>query len=293
MPGARSRWLGVAATMVVATNATSCNRVAESAPASPASRPIPVTRDYLKHLALDATVKGHPVRVVSLYANAPDYKPTGSPERDGYEGIASVDDAARAAVAYLRYYESHADTGARDEALGLLGFVSAMEQSDGEFLNFIDSSGKANRTALSSRKSMSYWAARSIWALGEATRVLGADSLPQLASTRPILDRALARMSRDIEAGHLLGGSVTATSEALLGVLSLQRANPSAENGALATKTAELLARQSAGSGQAAPWGGYTDSPTAEWHAWGSRSVEALALAGVFLKRPDFVVAAR
>jgi multiple sugar transport system substrate-binding protein len=285
--------LGVALTVVIATNATSCNRTAESAPASPASRPLSVTPGYLKHLALPATVRRRPVRVVSLYANAPDYKPTGSPERDGYEGIASVDDAARAAVAYLRYYESHADTTARDEAVGLLGFVSAMEQGDGEFLNFIDSSGTPNRTAPSSRKSMSYWAGRSIWAMGEATRVLSADSLPQLASMKPVLDRALARMSRDIEAGHLLGGSVTATSEALLGVLALQRANASAENAALATKTAELLARQSAGSAQAAPWGGYTDSSTADWHAWGSRSVEALALAGAILKRPDFVVAAR
>jgi multiple sugar transport system substrate-binding protein len=286
-------WLGVALTLVVAISATSCNRTAESAPASPASRPIAVTPDYLKHLALDATVRGRAVRVVSLYANAPDYKPTGSPARDGYEGIASVDDAARAAVAYLHYYESHADTTARDEALGLLGFVSGMEEGDGEFLNFIDSSGKLNRTAPSSRKSMSYWAARSIWALGEATRVLGADSLPELVSMRPVLDRALARMARDIGAGRLLGGSVTATSEALLGVLALQRANPSVENAALATKTAELLVRRSAGSPQAPPWGAYTDSPTAEWHAWGSRPVQSLALAGTILKRPDFIVAAR
>jgi multiple sugar transport system substrate-binding protein len=283
----------VALTLAIAISGTSCNRTAESAPASPASRPIAVTTAYLRHLALDATVNGRHVRVVSLYANAPDYKPTGSPKRDGYEGTASVDDAARTAVAYLRYYESHADTTARDEALGLLGFVCAMEQGDGEFLNFIASSGTPNRTAPSSRKSMSYWAARSIWALGEANRVLAADSLRQLGAMKPVLDRALARMSRDIGAGRPVGGSVTATSEALLGVLSLERANPSTENAALATRTAELLARASAGSPQAAPWGGYTDSAKADWHAWGSRSVEALALAGAILKRPDFVVAAR
>jgi hypothetical protein len=286
-------WLGVALTLVIAICATSCNRTAELAPASPASRPIAITPDYLRHLALDATVKGHPVRVVSLYANAPDYKPTGSPERDGYEGIASVDDAARAAVAYLHYYDSHADTTARDEALGLLSFVSGMEQGDGKFLNFIAANGTPNRTAPSSRKSMSYWAARSIWALGEATRILGADSPPQLTSMRPVLDRALARMAHDIRVGHLLGGSVTATSEALLGVLALQRASPSADNAALATKTAELLARQSAGSPQRPPWGAYTDSSTAEWHAWGSRAVESLALAGTILRRPDLTVAAR
>jgi len=70
---------------------------------------------------------------------------------------------------------------------------------------------------------MSYWAARSIWPLGEAVRVLGPDSLPRLDALRPALDRAVTRMARDIDAGQLLGGSVTATSEALLGLLA-QRA---------------------------------------------------------------------
>ncbi|MEO8910604.1 MAG: extracellular solute-binding protein [Gemmatimonadaceae bacterium] len=291
----RLRSNGAAAALAVSVCTGGCNRIAESAPAPPASRPIAIRSDYLRHLALDVTVKGHPVRVVSLYADAPDYKPTGSPERDGYEGIASVDDAARAVVAYLHFYESHADTSARDEALHLLSFVTSMEQGDGEFLNFIDASGKANRTAPSSRKSMSYWGARSIWALGEATRVLGvgSDSLLQAADLRPPLDRALTRMARDIDGGHLLGGSVTATSEALLGVIALQRAAPSASYAALATRTAELLERQSAGSAQTAPWGAFTDGPAADWHAWGSRSVEALAMAGQTLNRPDFVVAAR
>src|SRR5687768_17047584 len=36
-----------------------------------------------------------------------------------------------------------------------------------------------------------------------------------------------------------------------------------------------------------------TDNPTAPWHAWGTRSVSALAEAGVVLNRPDFVAAAR
>ena len=51
---------------------------------------------------MDAVVNGRPVRVVALYAEAPDYLPTGSPVRDGSEGVACVDDAARAAIVYLR-----------------------------------------------------------------------------------------------------------------------------------------------------------------------------------------------
>lgn len=48
----------------------------------------------------------------SRYAEAPDDRPTGSPARDGYEGIASLDDAARAAVVYLRAYEATGDARA-------------------------------------------------------------------------------------------------------------------------------------------------------------------------------------
>ena len=261
-------------------------------PAQSSAAPLGISLEHLRRLGLDAVVNGRKVRVVALYAEAPDYRPTGSPARDGYEGIASVDDAARAAVVYLRDYEVSGDVRSRDEALGLLAFVSAMEQGDGEFVNFVDTQGRLNRHAPSSAKSMSYWAARSIWALGEAVRVLGADTV-RLTGLRPVLDRALARMTREINAGRLIGGSATATAEALLGILALQRAEPSTADAALAARTAALLVPLSAGSATKAPWGARIDGPGAEWHAWGSRSTEALAVAAVVLDRPDFAQAAK
>jgi hypothetical protein len=145
-----------------------CGRRAELKAAPRGPTPLAINLDHLRHLGMNAVVRGRPVRVVSLYAEAPDYRLVGSPARDGFEGIASVDDAARAAVVYLRDYEMTGDARSHDEALGLLWFITAMEQGDGEFVNFIDSAGRLNRSAPSSRKSMSYWAARSIWALGEA-----------------------------------------------------------------------------------------------------------------------------
>ncbi len=262
-----------------------------AAPRSPA--PLTINLDHLRHLGLNAVVRGQPVRVVSLYAEAPDYRLVGSPARDGFEGIASVDDAARAAVIYLRDYEMTGDARSHDEALGLLAFITAMEQGDGEFVNFIDSAGRLNRNATSSRKSMSYWAARSIWALGEAVRVLGPKDSTQLKTIRPVLDRALSRMSREIESGHLIGESTTATSEALLGVLALQRTGGSAANTSLGQRTAELIAARSAGTMRLAPWGAHVDAPTAIWHAWGSRSVEALATAQGTLGRSEFGASAR
>ena len=260
-------------------------------PAGPA--PIAVNLDYLRHLGLDARVGGQRVRVVSLYAEAPDYVPTGSPERDGYEGIASLDDAARAAVAYLRAYEQTGDSRAHDEALKLLAFVVSMEQGDGEYVNFVDAHGKLNRDAKSSRKSMSFWAARSLWALGEAVRVLGPEDSVEIAAMRPTLDRTVARLATEVNAGRLIDGSPTATSEALLGLLALVRADASPAVVSLATRTALLLVPASSGNAEAAPWGARVDRPDADWHAWGSRSTEALAIAAVVLRRPDFAKAAR
>ncbi len=203
-----------------------------------------------------------------------------------------MDDAARAAVVYLRAFEQTGDSAARRDALGLLAFVAAMEQGDGEFVNFVDTRGRLNRDAPSSRKSMSFWAARSLWALGEGVRVLGSSD-STMATMRPVLDRTVARLSRDVNNGALIGGSATATAEALLGLLALQRADPSAELASLATRTASLLVPLSAGNMQTPPWGVRVERPGENWHAWGARSTEALAVAAVVLNRPDFAVAAR
>jgi multiple sugar transport system substrate-binding protein len=287
----KTRWRIFVALILGALFSLACGRETEPVPPGPA--PLSVKLDYLRHLGLNATVAGRPVRVVSLYAEAPDYRPTGSPARDGYEGIASLDDAARAAVVYLRAYEQTGDSTARTEALGLLAFVVSMEQGDGEFVNFIDTRGKLNLVAPSSRKSMSYWAARSLWALGEAARVLGPRDSAFVNSMRPVLDRTVARLARDVANGRLIGESSTATAEALLGLLALQRADPSPKLASLAANTAQLLVPLSAGNMETPPWGVRIDRRDASWHAWGSRSTEALAIAAVVLNRPDFAVAAR
>jgi multiple sugar transport system substrate-binding protein len=270
-----------------------CGRDARSVAVETPSPPLKVSLAHLRHLGLDAVVKGKPVRVVALYAEAPDYRPTPSPLRDGSEGIASVDDAARAAVLYLRSYEESGDSDARKDALGLLTFVTTMEQGDGEFVNFIDTRGRPNRSAPSSRKSMSYWAARSIWAMGEAVRVLGPERPDQFSDVRPTLRRAVSRMARDVNAGRLIGGSSTATAEALLGLLALQRAEPSPAVAALATRTAELLVHLVSGPETVMPWSAHLDRAGDPWHAWGARSTQALAEAAIVLARPDFAIAAK
>jgi multiple sugar transport system substrate-binding protein len=256
------------------------------------AKPIELRLDHLRHLGFDVTVAGRPVRAVALYAEAPDYRPIGSPQRDGFEGLAAVDDAARAAVVYLRHFEQTLDSRSKQEALGLLAFVTAMEQGDGEFLNFIHADGTPNRAAPTSRKSFSYWAARALWAMGEAVRILGPDD-PAVDALRPTLQRVLSRLARDVERGRQVGGSATATAEALLGLLSVHQVEPTAERADLAGRTADLLVPLARGDADAPPWGARIDPAEGIWHAWGARSTQALALAGRVLDRRDLIVAAQ
>jgi multiple sugar transport system substrate-binding protein len=256
------------------------------------AKPIELRLDHLRHLGFEVTVAGRSARAVALYAEAPDYQPIGSPARDGFEGLAAVDDAARAAVVYLRHYERTADPRSREEAVGLLTFVTAMEQGDGEFLNFVHPDGTPNRAAPTSRKSFSYWAARALWAMGEAVRVLGPDD-PDVDALRPPLERVLSRLARDVERGLLVGGSATATAEALLGLLSVQQVEPTPLRADLASRTADLLVPLAQGDADTPPWGARIDPAEGIWHAWGARSGQALALAGRVLARPDLVAAAQ
>lgn len=251
-----------------------------------------VRLDHLRALTRDVSVDGRRGRAVALYAEAPGYQPSGSPARDGFEGLACVDDAARAALVHLREYERSREPRARAEALGLLAFVAAMEQGDGEFVNFVDGQGRPNRAGPTSAKAFSYWGARALWALGEATRVLGAGD-PDVRELRPVLDRALARLARDVAAGRLAGGSSTATAEALLGVVAYQRGEPDPARAALIAATAALLVPLARGDPAAAPWGARIDPAAGEWHAWGARATHALAAAGHALGRRDLVDAAR
>jgi multiple sugar transport system substrate-binding protein len=167
-----------------------------------------------------------------------------------------------------------------------------MEGGDGEFLNFVHADGSPNRVAPTSRKSFSYWAARALWAMGEAVRVLGPDD-PDVDTLRPTLERTLSRLARDVERGRLVGGSATATAEALLGLLSVQQVEPTPEGAALAGRTADLLVPLAQGDADTPPWGARIDPAEGVWHAWGARSVQALALAGRVLARPDLVIAAQ
>lgn len=87
----------------------------------------------------------------------------------GFEGVACVDDAARAVVLYCELWERYRTPRAQERALRLLRFLAYMQDADGRFTNFIlDWDGRKNVAGSSSKAGAGPWQARGLHALAWA-----------------------------------------------------------------------------------------------------------------------------
>jgi hypothetical protein len=119
------------------------------------AQPSDVNFSHLQHLTETVSLNGGNVNIVHVYANYPDYRWLEAADA-GTEGVACIDDAARAAVLYLRHYELSHDNESLLRARALLAFVLKMQSDDGEFYNFIYQNHSINTTGRTSLKSFGW-----------------------------------------------------------------------------------------------------------------------------------------
>ena len=263
---------------------------------------------HLNFLVEDVDIAGQPMAITHIYSEYPRYEWV---DASG-EGIAAVDDAARAALVYLDDYEYTHDSASLDKARRLLNFVLYMQAEDGQFYNFIlDRAGTINQTGNTSFKTSGWWAARAARALGSGYRVMHTID-PDFASQ---LDQAFQRI-RDVWVGEvaanygkydqvhnvqvpawLIAGGGDVTSIAVLALLDYDTATGGQDVATrdLLAKLSEGLAAYQAGDHRNYPFGWHPDSANSPfaWHAWGSTQVFALVRAGQQLERPEWVASAR
>ena len=201
----------------------------------------------------------------------------------GFEGVACVDDAARAVVLYCEIWRRHGHPWARAAADGLLRFIAFMQEPDGRFVNFIlDWGGRKNLVGPSSRPGGWAWQARAMHALACGVATFGAVAwdhhfrlgLPWLDRSAPYLDvRAVC----------------------VLAALEYYAATGAADVAARALAWAEEIADSrpvDLPTGRPLPI--LPDAPDrSEVHLWGHLHEAALARAGRVFGRADLVAAAR
>ncbi|MDQ7040501.1 MAG: hypothetical protein Q9M35_06135 [Rhodothermus sp.] len=253
---------------------------------------LPINLDHLEYLSEDVVQGDSVLRIVHLYAEAPDYRWVDDPD----EGTACVDDAARAAVLYLRLYELTGNKAFQRTAEKLLRFVRYMQREDGLFYNFVYSSQlDINTTHPNSRaEPFGWWAGRAVWALGMAADVLR-EANPELAAqAAAAARRALVHLDRTwlVRYPHtrqVNGRTVPewlvyrygadASSELLLGLVRLQRVAPDTMLARMIRQLAEGMALMQYGSMARHPYGAHA-SWIDTWHGWGNAQTQALAEAG-------------
>jgi len=248
---------------------------------------------HLDFLGEDVPLGGDTLRIIHIYADAPDFRFVG----DADEGFACVDDAARAAVVYLRHFETTGTQSSRLKAVRLLRFVRHMQAESGLFYNFAwDSSLRINTEHQNSvAVEVSWWTARAVWALGEGARVLRTSDPAEAAAAEaavrrvePHLDRLLAHYGemadedgRSFPQWLLYETAADATSELTLGLIALQRAAPTPEGATRIRQFTDGMARLRFGNLSEFPYGGHA-SWTGGWHGWGNSQTMALAQAARF-----------
>ena len=126
----------------------------------------------LARLTRPVAAAGPRARALAVYADAVGHT---LPATDlGFEGVACVDDAARAAVLLCDLWATTRLEPLRAWALGLADFLHYMQREDGTFVNFItDWHGTRNERGLTSYPGGAFWHARASRALAKLWMIHG------------------------------------------------------------------------------------------------------------------------
>ncbi|MEH7504704.1 hypothetical protein V7152_22245 [Neobacillus drentensis] len=264
---------------------------------------VEVNLDHLDFLNEEVTIDGKEMLITHIYSEFPDYKWV---DASG-EGIACVDDVARAAIVYLNHYEQTGNKESLDKAKKALNFVMHMQAADGEFYNFINRDFPINTDGSTSKKSFDWWAARGMWALGHGYKVFSkADPAyaKELENSILLANDALQRKVNKNYGeytkvhGYKIPSWISgfdAMSNSLLGLAEYYSVKPLPVIKDSMLKVGRGLEEYQFGSYDQYPFGAHLDwegSPTL-WHAWGSGQSFALAKAGVVLKKKEWIDSAK
>lgn len=205
---------------------------------------------------------------VAVYADADDH-PVAAAE-SGAEGVACVDDAARAVVLFSDLWTRTGAAGALAAARGFLDFCLWMADDDGLVVNFVsDWEGTKNCDGPTSRRGGIFWHARALRAFARGATMLR-DERAGIA-----LERALAAVPH---------GGVPADVRALHVLTALELGVQDRRNAGILARWCEEIAAVRDGDV-------LLNSPDERGipHLWGHVQEGALALAARRLERPGLL----
>ena len=149
---------------------------------------------HLNHLYEEINAGGRDMAIIHIYSDYPDYKWVG----DDDEGIACVDDAARALIFYLQYYKINGDEQYLVKVKKLTEFLLYMQADNGFFYNFIWPDYTKNKTYRTSVADANWWTWRALWALTDAYDVFTVKDAAYAAQIKQTMEKTIDAIKKII-----------------------------------------------------------------------------------------------
>lgn len=260
-----------------------------------------INTSHLDALYEEINVEGKSMGIIHIYSDFPDYNWLG----DDDEGIACIDDAARAVIFYLEYYKASADQSSIQKAKRLLEFLFYMQSDNGFFYNFIFEDYSINKDHKNSFAEPNWWSWRAMWALSEGYSVFKDIDNPFAELIFSYLSKAVNATKQTISnedrfdsangisfptwlPGGSAGDQASVLILALLNYLQDEK-DTVVEN--YVNKLCDGILCMQKGDSATIPYYAFLSWQNI-WHAYGNSQSYSILKASKFLDRKDLVVAA-
>lgn len=147
-----------------------------------------VNTSHLDHLYQKIEVNGNSMGIIHIYSDYPDYNYVGAKG----EGIACVDDAARAEIFYMKYYQLHPSKEVLNKIKNLTRFLLYMQADNGFFYNFIWKDYSIDSTYKTSVAQPNWWTWRAIWTLSQAQKFFLKYDSKFASKIEPVLEKTIS-----------------------------------------------------------------------------------------------------
>ena len=233
---------------------------------------------HLDHLYEQIEVEGRSMAIIHIYSDHPDYKWAW----ETHEGIACVDDVARAAIFYIRYYTRTGDKTYLEKSIELSEFLLYMQAENGYFYNFVLEDYKINKTYQRSVPIGNWWTWRALWALSELYPVVNGEDKVLAEriwkSIKKTIDVVVEDFNIDKEYRIVEGfkipkwlpsnGGSDQGATLVLGLKNFYKYEENQEVLDLIERLCDGISEMQAGDSLQFPYGAYLSWEN-NWHAWG------------------------
>jgi len=265
-------------------------------------QPSLVNLSHLDHLYEHVKSDSSEFAIIRIYSDYPDYRWAW----EKHEGIACVDDVARALVVYLNHYITEKDPLNLEKSRLLIKFLLYMQADNGYFYNFILENYQINKDYKRSLPEPNWWTWRALWALVKAQKVLQETDTQYSNQIDQAIKKTIRSIKKDLptknEYQNIAGFNIpswlilsSASDQSAVLIMALSEYTEVENDPELLQYISDLctgIANMQAGDLKNYPHGAMLSWKNI-WHGWGNLQSFALIQAAQFLKSDEWIKIAR